>query len=181
MLLYLDPSLISEYFSSQDEKSANKFWHKVVSKGKSAKKIERAFLEDAAGSVYSLLLEYSRDELGMLGQLVHPSYISVLLTFLRPINSRDSKDYIPFGYANDSSVRTIKHIVSLTLLSLLVMREFPLSHRSTTDELHFNPNDSLHLSTSFGRVLLMTHLGRVLVETDEFFSVSLEESPTRTG
>lgn len=169
ILLYLDPSVSSRYFETQDAESANKFWHENISKGKLASRVQKYLQDGGDGLIYSVLSDITTTELKMLGQMIHPSYVTSLFTYVPPINLETSSGYIPLNYPHDGSVRTIKHIACLTLLSLFIMSEFPLSGSVGKGGLGFDARNGFHWTVRMAKVLTMNHLRRAVLDTNEFF------------
>lgn len=175
MLLYQDNSLIEQYVSTHDEKAANEFWHRVVSKRKSFRRLEKLLVGHEGKFTFSVLADRNGDELAMLGQLIHPSYISTAFTWLPPINSDSLDGWIPFRYPLDASVRTIKHVVCVVLQSLAVMDEYPFGGDDHLASPVFDLRNPLHVSTRMAKIAMLSYLRMVLLDTNEFFQVDQSE------
>jgi|ERR1041385_4235737 hypothetical protein len=173
LLLYFDSSLAPAYFSAQDSESANRFWHSTLAKGKPRKQIEKALADSDSMLLYRLLRDRNEEELSMLSQLVHPSYASSLFTFLPPADIALEEAHFEFSYALDFSVRTIKHVLTLTLAAVVLLEQLPLcSDQALGDELlNYDTKSELHQATTLAKTLMFKYLKMVLVETDEFFIV----------
>jgi len=112
VLLFLEPSLCTEYKKAEGPEQANIFWHKYISKGKLKRRI---FDNITTGrhefkDFVDIFMNYERKEELMMGSALHPSYMGAAMTAAGGVSYGKGGSGIFGGGVDPLSLRTLHYI-----------------------------------------------------------------------
>lgn len=135
-LLNLNTDLCGDFINGQDEISANKFWHKHISKGKAIKSINNNRRVIVGDNIISAIEQWRSQEDKMMAMASHPSYLSGITTLI-PTFHRDPDSLHTFtgflGVKSTLCIRPLRY-ATIALTEFFIQSEIPEIPKETEEE-----------------------------------------------